>query len=150
MVRPQWLQRGRRGTTTVEMAAVCGVFLLFLFGVIEYCRFVYVRNVVVNAARDGARYAVVHTNNTTTLVGDTQTHVKALMGGLDKTMTKYSCLVYLANSSGVNIGQPYDAAFGQYIAVEVSLEYTPVLPSFLFMNKTYTMSSKSMMNSEAN
>lgn len=140
----------RAGATTVEMAAVCSVFLLFLFGVMEYCRFVYVRNMVVNSARDGARFAVVHTQDTTNLASETQARVKTLLNGLDTTMANYSCQVYKADSTGNNVGQPYDAQFGEYIAVEVSLDYVPVLPAFLFMNKSYKVSSKSMMSSEAN
>jgi Flp pilus assembly protein TadG len=52
--------RRRRGLTIVESALVMSVFLLLLFGMFEYCRFLLVLHVTNNAAREGARYAVVN------------------------------------------------------------------------------------------
>lgn len=52
--------RRRRGLTVVESALVLSVFLLLLFGMFEYCRFLMVLHVTDNAAREGARYAVVN------------------------------------------------------------------------------------------
>ncbi|MBN9122466.1 MAG: pilus assembly protein [Planctomycetes bacterium] len=52
--------RRRRGMTIVESALVLSVFLLLLFGMFEYCRFLLVLHVSNNAAREGARYAVVN------------------------------------------------------------------------------------------
>jgi len=53
-------QRRRSGATVVEVQVVLVVFLLFLFGLFEYCRFIFFLNISTNAARDGARYAVVN------------------------------------------------------------------------------------------
>lgn len=50
----------RRGMTVVESALVLSVFLMLLFGMFEYCRFLMVLHVSNNAAREGARYAVVN------------------------------------------------------------------------------------------
>jgi len=50
----------RRGLTVVESSLVMSVFLLLLFGMFEYCRFLMVLHVSSNAAREGARYAVVN------------------------------------------------------------------------------------------
>lgn len=50
----------RGGAAVVEVALVMSVFLLFLFGIFEYCRFLLMMHVATNAARDGARYAVVN------------------------------------------------------------------------------------------
>jgi Flp pilus assembly protein TadG len=54
------LTRFRKGATTVEVAVVLSVFLMFLFGVFEYCRYLLMVHVTTNAARDAARYAVVN------------------------------------------------------------------------------------------
>src|SRR5436305_15004394 len=91
--------RLRRAAAAVETAAVATVFLLFLFGILEYCRMIYVQQVVINAAREGARYAIVNTSNTS-LLADTQSRVQTYMGNLDKTLQNYSCQVYAADSSG--------------------------------------------------
>lgn len=139
----------RSGAVLVEMAFVVVIFLMLLFGVLEYCRFLFVRQVVTNAAREGARYAVVHTNEST-VASATMARVKTMMSGMDTNLKNYSCKVYKADSTGTNSGLPQDAQFGQYIAVEVTCDFEPVLPSFLYMNKTIKIQSKSLMYSEAN
>jgi hypothetical protein len=55
----------RGGATTVEAAVVISIFLLFLFGMFEYARFIFFLHVATNAARDGARYAVVNVDKPT-------------------------------------------------------------------------------------
>jgi Flp pilus assembly protein TadG len=44
----------------VEMALVCSVFFLLLMGMVEMARVMWAREVITAAAREGARYAVVH------------------------------------------------------------------------------------------
>src|SRR4051794_31370443 len=104
--------RARRSAAAmVEMAAVVSVFLLMLFGVMEYCRLLFVRQVMENAAREGARYAVVNTYDGA-VVANTQAKVLTVMGGLNTTMKNYKCQVYMADSSGTSIGSVANAPFG--------------------------------------
>src|SRR5688500_13708838 len=53
----------RRGVTLVEVALLLTIFLLFLFGVFEYARYLLVLHTTTNAARDGARHAAVRSNS---------------------------------------------------------------------------------------
>jgi len=64
----------------VEGAFVLLVFLMVFFGIFEFCRFLMVRNVAENAAREGARYAAVHTQDKTTT--DIQNYVKDYLAGM--------------------------------------------------------------------
>jgi len=139
----------RSGATAVEMAAVSGVFILLLFGILEYCMIIYTQNVLENAAREGCRFAVVN-STAATMVSDTQNCVKNFMGGLDTKMTGYSCQVYQADSSGNNNNNgAANAQFGQYICVDVTLTYTPMTPGLTYL-KTFTLHYKCCMISEAN
>jgi len=138
----------RNGSTTVELAVVILVFVMLLFGILEYCLIIYTQNVVENAAREGSRYGVVNVTDTT-MVTDTQNVVKNFMGGLDTKMKNYSCNVYLADVNGNNIGSATNAKFGEYICVDVQLDYTPITPGLLYL-KTFTIRSKCSMGSEAN
>jgi hypothetical protein len=56
------LRRGRqsRGQAIAEFALIAPIFLLLLFGIIEFGRYVYLAQILNNAAREGARYAIVH------------------------------------------------------------------------------------------
>jgi len=53
--------QGERGASLVEFAIGATVFLTVMFGVIEFGRALWVHNALSDAARRGARYAVVHT-----------------------------------------------------------------------------------------
>ena len=56
-----------RGTALVEAAIILPMFLMLLFGVFEAGRFMNAQNVLTNAAREGARFAVGPQTLTTTL-----------------------------------------------------------------------------------
>jgi Flp pilus assembly protein TadG len=151
--------------TVVETALVVTVCLLFVFGILEYGRLVMTRQILENAAREGARFAVVDTQDATT--ADVQNRVDQMLMGQGVHLTGYnkttSIQVFKANPTTL---QPLDAsnnvvanwtqapftnaAFGQGIAVRVTGTYTPVLPSFLFMGKTITLQATCVMRSEAN
>jgi Flp pilus assembly protein TadG len=138
----------RRGATLVELTFVVLIFCMLMFGIMEYCLIIYTSNLVENAAREGTRYAVVNASDAT-VVSDTQAYAKSLMGGLDMTMTGYTCNVYLADSNGNDIGSAAGAQFGQYICCDISINYVPVTPGLIFL-KQFTIRSKCSMMSEAN
>jgi len=142
-------QRPRQGAALVEFAFVAVIFFMLFFGIVEYCRFIFVRQVLVNAAREGARYAVVNTTDTT-MIADTTSYVGTLVAGVTGSMKNYTCQVYLADNTGTSIGAATSAGFGQYVAVQVDCDYDTILPSLLRMNKTFHISTKAMMYSEAN
>src|SRR5262245_22303160 len=71
---------GRRpGVTLVETAFVLSIFLLVILGICEYGRFLMTLELLKHAAREGARYASVHTNDATT--ADVQNRVDQALGG---------------------------------------------------------------------
>jgi Flp pilus assembly protein TadG len=49
-----------RAQALVEFAIVAPIFFLILFGIIDFGRYVYYTQILNNAAREGARYAIVH------------------------------------------------------------------------------------------
>ena len=51
---------GERGATMVEFAIALTVFLTAMFAVMEFGRALWVHNALTDAARRGARYAVLH------------------------------------------------------------------------------------------
>ena len=52
----------RRGVAMVEFALVMPVFLMFLFGIFEYARYLMMHQLLHNAARDAARWGVVRSS----------------------------------------------------------------------------------------
>jgi Flp pilus assembly protein TadG len=53
-----------RGQALAEFALVAPVFFLLLFGIIEAGRFIFYYEILNNATREGARYAIVNGANT--------------------------------------------------------------------------------------
>jgi Flp pilus assembly protein TadG len=49
----------RRGAAVVEFALIAPVFLALIFGIIEFGRMLMVEQILVNAAREGARAATI-------------------------------------------------------------------------------------------
>lgn len=58
--------RRSRGQALVEFALVAPLFLLLLFGIIETGRFIFYYEMLNNATREGARYAIVNGANSLT------------------------------------------------------------------------------------
>lgn len=51
------------GQALVEFALVAPLFFLLIFAIIDFGRYVYYVQILNNAAREGARYAIVHGSN---------------------------------------------------------------------------------------
>jgi len=55
--------RYERGASLLELAIVASIFFTSLFGVLEFGRLLWIHNTLRDAARRGARYAVVRKND---------------------------------------------------------------------------------------
>jgi len=146
--------QARPGATLVETALVISVTLMILFGIFEYGRFVMTKQLMDNAAREGARWAVANTYSGTT--AQVQAVVNTKLGPAANQLVGYSqstsITVNAADSSGNTIaGVTWsNVAFGANVSVVITGTYKPILPTFLFMNSTITLTAKSVMASEAN
>lgn len=73
--------KNESGTSMAEFTIVAGVFMMIIFGIIEFGRLMYTHNALADAARRGARYAVLHPENSDTCVRNVmiygETHVGA-------------------------------------------------------------------------
>ena len=56
--------RAERGAVAVEFAILVPVFLLLVFGIMDFGHAWYMKQMVSNASREGARYGVRYTTNT--------------------------------------------------------------------------------------
>lgn len=139
----------RRGAYLVEFAFVAVIFFMILFGIIEYGRIIMVRQVMDNATREGARYAVVHTNDKVT--SDIQTKVRNSMAGLDGQLQNLNIQVFMIDpATGTNLGAWTDASFGGGVAVQINGDLRPILPTLFFLPNPIPMQSRTVMYSEAN
>src|SRR5262245_58551207 len=137
----------RPGATVVETAFVIGTCLIFMFAVFEYGRFVMIKQLMENAAREGARQAT--TGSATLTTGDIQSTVTQYLAG--QPLSNVTTQVYQADpTNGTNLGSWNNAKFGQAIAVQVDASYAPILPTFGFLQNPTGLRATAMMRSEAN
>jgi Flp pilus assembly protein TadG len=152
----------RRGMAIVESALVLSVFLMLLFGVFEYCRYLMVLHVTHNAARDGARYAAVNVNCPSDDILEMRTKIenytKDRMLSVQKNFKDLKVAVYPCDSAGLALATPIvrskstngsapypdpfgttpftpwnKAAFTERIAVTVKGKYKPIVPTLIFV-----------------
>ncbi len=131
--RPQRSRRRTRGAAVVEFAIVAPVFVLFVFGLVEYGRMVMVQQVITNATREGARSAVVE--------GATEQDAK------DTVVEFCTAAGIPATEQSVSVSaDPQAAAVGDPITVSVSVPYASVswLPAPMYLANKQLAASTAM------
>lgn len=162
----------RAGAHLVEFAMVAPITFMFLFAVVEYGRFVMVRQLLDNAAREGARQAAANAPfkyDTTTQTWTAQTLTTS---DIQNTVITYLSGIQLLNAAGSNLTasdiQVYRAnpatgaamtdtkgsdwkkcSFGEAIAVKLNVKYSPLVPAYNFLQSPTPVSFICIMRSEA-
>jgi len=149
-------QRLRRGAAAVEAALVLPVVVVLLFGILEYGRYLMTLQVLTNAAREGAHYALTHTQPVTiagVTSGNATTDVtnvidKALGGGI--YLSGQTVQVYASDSLGNNIGSWTSTQIGDSVCVRITGNYRVILGGMLFLPNTIPVVAQAVMRSESN
>lgn len=77
MTKTQKTSCPRRGAVMVEMALVLPLFVMLVLGIIEFGRAMMIANLVTNAAREGARMAVLDGSSNSEVTNTIQTFLKS-------------------------------------------------------------------------
>jgi hypothetical protein len=142
----------RRGASIVEAAFILPILVLFLFGIFEYCRFIFLLQMVENAAREGARFAVTRTADGTTMQNVID-YTTSKMVGRQSELSGYNVTVQNVDpNTGIPVpGAAWnDAPFGGAIMVQITGTYSFMLPQMLHLPTSFQVRATSMMSSEAN
>jgi Flp pilus assembly protein TadG len=144
----------RRGTAAVEAALVLPMTLLFMFGIIEYGRYVMTLQIMTSAARAGARYALTHVQpvvlggvtygNATT---DVQNVVNTYLAG--QSLSSQNIQVFESTTTGQNIGAWTSAQAGQSICVQITGNYIPIITKYLYLPSSIPVSVQSVTRVES-
>ena len=118
--------RDKRGAVVVEFALVLPVFLLLIFGMIEFGRAVMVQQILVNASREGARQAVLDGSTVAEVDNRVDAYLSAAV--INGATTEYAV-------NGISVADPSVAGFGEAVTVRVSVSYDDVnwipVPAYL-------------------
>jgi len=128
-------RRNRRAAAAVEFAVVAPVFLLLVFGMIEYGRMVMVYQVLTNASREGARVAVLD---------------GATTAGVTSQVNSYLSSGSITGATVTVVpNPPSNAKYGDPVTVTVSIPFSQVswLPSPMYLGGT-TLTSATVMRRE--
>jgi Flp pilus assembly protein TadG len=127
------LRNKRQGAAAVEFAVVLPVFILLVFGMIEYGRMVMVQQVITNASREGARRAV--------LDGATATEVQSAI-----TTYLSDAKISGADTPDIEPDDPAMAGSGDPVTVTVSVPFSAVswLPSPMYLGGKVLSASTTM------
>jgi Flp pilus assembly protein TadG len=147
--------RARHGTTLVQTAITLPMMLLFLWGIVEYSKYVTML-LVNNAAREGCRYAVMQSNTVVisgVTYGNADSDVKNLVTNCLGRVARMSqsTSVYGSDSLGNSNGITWqNTRSGQWITVKISGSVNSLLPTFLHMPRSFSVAAESVMRSEGN
>jgi Flp pilus assembly protein TadG len=132
-------RKNRRGAAVVEFAIIAPVFFLLVFGMIEYGRMVMVQQILTNASREGARFAVVQSaDNTTAVQNVVEDYLESASIGGTPTID-----VDWPASGGSSSSEP--------VTVTVSIPFGQVswLPSPMFVDSSMPLTAVSVMRRES-
>ena len=128
----------------VEMALVLPVFLMLIMGIIEFGRAMMVSNLVTNAAREGARMAVLDGSTN----AEVQTAVQTfLQGAISSNLTTSDIGITITVTPAPGNPNPANVLANtsprDLIAVQVALPFNKValIPGKYLAGKTLTGSS---------
>jgi Flp pilus assembly protein TadG len=114
--QPESKRRGERGSTILEGALCLTVFLMIVFGTIDFGRMVFAYNFVSYAAREATRYAAVHGTAHAVTNDDITTFVTREAIALD------------SSAMTVTTSWTPDHSAGSTVQVRIQYSFTPLLP----------------------
>ena len=136
-------KNSEKGTAVVETAIALFVFLVLFFGIFEAGRFMNTEQVLTNAAREGARFAVAPMTGTNTVPTDAEvtTHVQDFLNSANIPCS--SCVTVTRNVM-VTTGSVQT----NYTRVVVTNDYQVVAMPGVFDMLQVTLNGNALMRSE--
>ena len=117
----------------MEFALVFPIFFLILFSIIDFGRYVYYVQILNNAAREGARYAIVHgslgipASGSPFAPGTTNSDPS---GANVKAVVRQNAVGVIGNAAVLRIGAewPTHNGRGQKVRVTVEYDFDSIIP----------------------
>jgi Flp pilus assembly protein TadG len=147
-------RHGSRGQTLVEFTITSSLMLLLLFAIIDFGRALFEYNQLAQAARLGARWAIVNTplppNDCATTGGTCQTAIISYLetkSGLDTSRMSPAPKVSFGPADGTCDTQPNAVKHTCYVNVKLNYSFNWLILQFLGA-KTFTADSQMTLTSQ--
>ena len=115
----------RRGAAMVEMALVLPIFVMVTLGIIEFGRAMMVAQLITNAAREGARLAIIDGNSNTIVRTSIQDFLKEAVG-VSAADVGITITIVPANGNPDPGGEVANANARDLITIRVEVPYEKV------------------------
>ena len=138
-------RRRGRGQALVEFALVFPIFMLLVFGMLDFGFALFSRMTIINAAREGARVAVMQPGDARVQPGYTaliQAAVAGAASGLTVTASA-ACVSNASLPSACNFNAVANSKAGDYVVVTVDYTYESFFP--LLFGATFDVGSSVKM-----
>jgi Flp pilus assembly protein TadG len=137
--------RRGRGQALAEFALVAPVFFMLLFGIIEAGRFIFYYEILNNATREGARYAIVNGENSFNPTGPPQ------QPGGEDVIARVRAAAFGVPGSLVAVtptwaGSPANNERGTTVTVSATYTYSSMVPIVPLPPITVTAESSLVVN----
>lgn len=119
----------RRGAAMVEFAVVAPIFFMIVFGVIEFGRGLMVQQLLTNAARNGARKAIVGGQTSDTI----STAVKSELSGFGLNTTNANVTVFVNDASSPGLTSTTGSGYEVTVQVLIPVNDVSWLPTPTFL-----------------
>jgi len=120
---------GSRAQALVEFALVAPLFFLLIFAAINFGRYVYYVQILNNAAREGARYAIVHGSNSLNPTGPTSSDPS---GNAVKSVVRSYAVGVIGDSTVLVVNPSWNPTSlntrGTRVTVQVTYPFHSVIP----------------------
>ena len=142
--------RQTRGQALVEFSLVAPLFFLLLFGIIEAGRFVFFHEILANATREGARYAIVNGANVDPIGCPSGPpapgSVPCDTTGANVISRVRQSAFGVGNAAAVTPVWDPDNSRGSTVTVSASFTYRPIVPIVPLPPITVTAESSLVIN----
>jgi Flp pilus assembly protein TadG len=146
---------GEKGVTVLESALFIIAFFMLILGVIELGRFLSMRQVLTNAAREGARFAIAPITQTNTLPNASEVVAKVNVF-LNAAAVNGATVTVMCPVGATETCTSYDASMSvttgllttKYTKVTVTKPFSVVTAPGFFNALTVTLKGEAMMRRE--
>jgi len=126
-------RRNPAGQTSAEFALIATVFLLLMFALMELATAVFAYSTICEAARDAARYAIVHSPTSANPATNAQNQQVPINSAASLGLT----------ASNVSVSWPADSNLPSMQDVQITVSYPYTLQIPLMSPKTFTLAATS-------
>ncbi|HET9942519.1 MAG TPA: TadE/TadG family type IV pilus assembly protein [Terriglobia bacterium] len=146
---------GESGVTVLEGALFIIAFFMLIFGVIELGRFLSMRQVLTNAAREGARFAIAPLTQTNTLPSESEVvaRVNVFLNAASVTGATITTMCPVAatetcTSKDVSMSVTTGLVTTEYTKVTVTKPYSVITVPGFFNALNITLKGEALMRRE--